>query len=69
MQTNSYLLLVIKFDIGFYFSYLAPEDDSISCELDEKKSDVYSFGILIMEIVTGKMPVDHSQPHVSISSY
>ncbi|XVE58474.1 hypothetical protein DITRI_Ditri04bG0172300 [Diplodiscus trichospermus] len=30
----------------------------------DKKSDVYSFGILILEIVSGRMPVDHDQPQI-----
>ncbi|GAV85947.1 Pkinase_Tyr domain-containing protein [Cephalotus follicularis] len=33
-------------------------------ELTNEKSDVYSFGILIMEIISGRTPVDHSQPQV-----
>ncbi|KAK0597240.1 hypothetical protein LWI29_023249 [Acer saccharum] len=44
--------------------YLAMEDASNCCLLNEKSSDVYSFGVLIMEFVTGRMPVDHSQPQV-----
>lgn len=27
-----------------------------------EKSDVYSFGILIMEIISGRSPVDYSRP-------
>ena len=27
-----------------------------------EKSDVYSFGILIMEIISGRTPVDYSRP-------
>ncbi|KAK2653980.1 hypothetical protein Ddye_013836 [Dipteronia dyeriana] len=46
--------------------YLATEDASTCCVLNEKSSDVYSFGILIMVIITGRMPVDHSQPQVHL---
>ncbi|XP_007038810.2 PREDICTED: probable serine/threonine-protein kinase At1g01540 [Theobroma cacao] len=42
--------------------YAAQDHDSI--RLWDKKNDIYSFGILIMEIVTGRTPVDHNQPQV-----
>ncbi|KAL5744693.1 hypothetical protein ACOSQ2_027809 [Xanthoceras sorbifolium] len=49
--------------------YLAPEQASTCRVLNEKSTDVYSFGILIMEIVTGRMPVDHSQPQVYLTEW
>ncbi|EPS71499.1 hypothetical protein M569_03254, partial [Genlisea aurea] len=42
------------------FGYVAPEYAS-SGMLNEK-SDAYSFGILIMEMVSGRTPVDYSRP-------
>jgi hypothetical protein len=30
-------------------------------------SDVYSFGILIMEIISGRVPVDHNRPSKEVS--
>ncbi|KAF3432934.1 hypothetical protein FNV43_RR24036 [Rhamnella rubrinervis] len=40
--------------------YIAPEDASPGAFTE--KTDVYSFGILIMEIISGRSPVDHNQP-------
>jgi serine/threonine protein kinase len=27
-----------------------------------ERSDVYSFGVLLMEIITGRSPIDYSRP-------
>jgi serine/threonine protein kinase len=32
-----------------------------------EKSDIYSFGILIMEIITGRNPVDYSRPQGEVN--
>ncbi|XP_071722882.1 probable serine/threonine-protein kinase At1g01540 [Rutidosis leptorrhynchoides] len=42
------------------FGYVAPEYACTGMLTD--KSDVYSLGVLIMEIITGRNPVDYSRP-------
>ncbi|KAF8410081.1 hypothetical protein HHK36_002603 [Tetracentron sinense] len=42
------------------FGYVAPEYASTG--MLNERSDIYSFGILIMEIITGRNPVDYSRP-------
>jgi hypothetical protein len=42
------------------FGYMAPEYASSGKLTD--KSDVYSFGVVLLEIITGRKPVDSSQP-------
>lgn len=42
------------------FGYVAPEYASTG--MLNERSDVYSFGILMMEIISGRNPVDYSRP-------
>lgn len=42
------------------FGYVAPEYASTG--MLNESSDVYSFGILIMEVISGRTPVDYSRP-------
>ncbi|KAK6142790.1 hypothetical protein DH2020_023138 [Rehmannia glutinosa] len=47
------------------FGYVAPE---YACTgMLNEKSDIYSFGILIMEIITGRSPVDYSRPQGEVN--
>ncbi|WOL09990.1 putative serine/threonine-protein kinase [Canna indica] len=42
------------------FGYVAPEYASTG--MLNERSDIYSFGVLIMEIISGKAPVDYTRP-------
>ncbi|KAK1632306.1 hypothetical protein QYE76_006621 [Lolium multiflorum] len=42
------------------FGYHAPEYAMAS--LQSQKSDVYSFGVVLLELLTGRKPVDHTMP-------
>ncbi|RZR88215.1 hypothetical protein BHM03_00015770 [Ensete ventricosum] len=49
-------------NVSFFLvsSYVAPEYASTG--MLNESSDIYSFGILIMEIISGRSPVDYSRP-------
>lgn len=47
------------------FGYVAPEYASTG--MLNERSDVYSFGILLMEIISGRNPVDYSRPPAEVN--
>lgn len=46
--------------LPLFCRYVAPEYASTG--MLNERSDVYSFGILLMEIISGRNPVDYSRP-------
>ena len=57
-EINSFLFLPVD-------SYVAPEYAGTG--MLNESSDIYSFGILIMEIVSGRNPVDYNRPPGEVS--
>ncbi|XP_020585257.1 probable serine/threonine-protein kinase At1g01540 isoform X2 [Phalaenopsis equestris] len=51
--------------LGTAKGYVAPEYASTG--MLNERSDVYSFGILIMEIISGRNPVDYSRPQGEVN--
>ncbi|EFJ27863.1 hypothetical protein SELMODRAFT_171909 [Selaginella moellendorffii] len=47
------------------FGYVAPEYANTG--LLNERSDVYSFGVLLMEMITGRDPVDYSRPSAEVN--
>lgn len=47
--------------------YIAPE--YVLTHNFDKKSDVYSFGVLIMEIISGRTPVEYSESGETVSFF
>ncbi|CAA7038386.1 unnamed protein product [Microthlaspi erraticum] len=47
------------------FGYVAPEYASTG--MLNERSDVYSFGVLVMEVISGRSPVDYSRPQGEVN--
>lgn len=43
-----------------HYRYVAPE--YVSTGMLTEKSDVFSYGVLVMELITGRVPIDHNRP-------
>jgi serine/threonine protein kinase len=62
-------LIITLLNFWYCCSYVAPEYASTG--MLTERSDVYSFGVLIMEIITGRSPVDYTRAprEVNVSSF
>ena len=53
-------ILFYSTTVMFLYSYVAPE--YANSGLLNEKSDVYSFGVLLLEVITGRDPIDYDRP-------
>lgn len=56
----SWLKLLTSNLLSFCSRYVSP--DYASTGMLNEGSDVYSFGVLLMEMITGRSPIDYSRP-------
>lgn len=66
--------MLLKFSIGnrpvallLHCRYVAPEYAKTG--MLNERSDVYSFGVLVMEVITGRTPVDYTRPTDEVGSH
>ena len=52
----SCLLTLSYLDVGWYDSYLAPE--YVMHGIVTEKTDVFAFGVFLLELITGRQPID-----------
>jgi len=55
-----FLYILSSYTFLTFCRYVSPEYASTG--MLNECSDVYSFGVLLMEIITGRSPVDYSRP-------
>ena len=50
------------------FDYIAPEQIQETGGLD-KRADIYSFGVLVFQMLTGRLPFEHSTPAAALIAH